>query len=216
MNRNNIHRATLSMAIALTTGTNALASGIDIQAGQTVSLSGITADMDPLLPGTVVEDLLQEFVIGDPAGNALVGTLQSRVSVRHDTGQINLYWRIRDLSGPSVQISSIVISGFEGWSVGVEWRIDGSGDIGPSDAIRTADDNSIGYLFAGPALMTPDESKFCLASTEAFDYALTGTARINLLSGESITLATWAPAVPAPGAMGMLGVTALAAARRRR
>ena len=50
MNRNNIHRATLSMAIALTTGTNALASGIDIQAGQTVSLSGITADMEFATP----------------------------------------------------------------------------------------------------------------------------------------------------------------------
>ncbi len=196
--------------------THASGAVTDLLAGDTVELHGITAAEDPTLAGVIVMDYSQGFVVGDPAGDPLTGTLQSRVIVREDTGEIDFSWRLRDLDSEVNLISSIVISGFDGWGVGVEWRIDGSGDIGPAFAARTADDDSIGYLFETPFLGQPNESKFMFARTHAMDFDLLGTARINLVSGEWITLSTFVPVVPAPGPLAVFGITGMIAQRRRR
>lgn len=195
---------------------SASAAITNILAGDSVGLSGITSAEDPSLAGVVAIDFVQDFSVGDPAGDLLTGELVSRVVVRNDTGEIDFYWRLRDLDSETNRISSIVLSGFEGWDVGVEWRVDSVGDIGPAFATRTGDDDSIGYLFNSPFLHDPNESKYFLARTSAMDFGLIGTARINLISGESVTLATFAPQVPTPGGVAILGIAALGAARRRR
>lgn len=207
---------TLIVASALISSSHALGDVADIFAGDTIALSGITHEQDPSLGGVVAIDYSQDFELGDPAGDLVRGTLQSRVSVRHDTGELDFSWRIRDVSSQFQQISSIVLSGFEGWDVGVEWRIDGSGDIGASHALRTADDNSIGFLFESPFLVPPAESKFVFARTHASTYELIGTARINLIGGEFVVLDTWAPTVPTPGGLALLGISGIIAGRRRR
>tara|TARA_R110000744_G_scaffold93671_3_gene180910 strand:+ start:435 stop:1073 length:639 start_codon:yes stop_codon:yes gene_type:complete len=204
------------VAICGLLATIAQASVTDIFAGETVALSGVSVAEDPTVGGTVIEDYAQDFVISDVTGAELYrGVLQSRITMRFDTGELDFRWRVRDVLDLPGQISSVAVNGYAGWEVGVEYKSDSLGDVGPSDALRTADDDTIGYLFSG--LLTPtDESKFFFARTHAFEYGLTGTARINLISGEFVELATWAPAVPAPGSMGMLGLGGLVAMRRRR
>lgn len=205
-----------ALVTGLITTSSALGGITDIFAGDTIAINGITSAEDPSLAGVVAIDYLQNFVVGDPAGAPLTGTLQSRVIMRTDTGEIDFYWRIRDLDSKVNSISSIVLSGFDGWDVGVEWRVDSSGDIGPAFATRTADDDSIGFLFDSPFLHQPNESKFFFARTSAMDFDLIGTARINLVSGESVTLSTFAPIVPAPGSLALLGLSGVMASRRRR
>ncbi len=207
--------AALGAAMTMGVCTQASAAVVDLFAGDSVALNGITVAEDPTLAGTVMMDYAQDFVAGDPAGAPLTGTLLSRVVMRTDTGEIDFSWRIRDLDSKVNRISSIVLSGFDGWDVGVEWRVDGLGDVGPAFASRTADDDSIGFLFESPYLYAPHESRFMFARTHAMDFDLIGTARINLASGESVVLSTFAP-VPTPGSLFILGSAGVIAARRRR
>tara|TARA_A100000171_G_C2094590_1_gene126344 strand:- start:184 stop:825 length:642 start_codon:yes stop_codon:yes gene_type:complete len=203
---------------ALVTGllaTTSLAGITNLFAGDTVEMHGITAAEDPTLVAGVLQDTVQQFVIADPAGEPLVGAFHSRAAQRMDTGELDFYWRITIDDGKTGEISSVIINGFEGWSVGVEYRVDSVGSIGPSDASRSVDDQFLGYHFNDPTLRFFDSHSF-LARTEAFEYDFTGTAQINMTNGESITFATFAPRIPAPGAVSVLGIAALGTARRRR
>lgn len=204
------------IAIALLASTQASAEVATIEAGQTVALSGITHAEDPTLGGVVVADYSQDFVVGDVAGDPLIGTLHSRVSERFDTGELDFSWRISGIESELERISSVVLSGYQGWELGVEWRIDSTGEAGPSHAMRSEDDDSIGYLFAGTPLNASRDSHSFFARTQAFDFETIGTARINLVSGYHITLSTFAPTIPTPGGLAMLGIGGLVTARRRR
>lgn len=204
------------LMVGLITTSSAWGGITDIFAGDTVAINGITLAEDPSLQGLVAIDFVQDFAVGDPAGGRLTGTLSSRAVTRMDTGEIDFYWGLRDLHSETNFISSIVLSGYEGWDVGVEWRVDSTGDIGPAFASRTADDDSIGFLFESPYLHAPNESKLMLARTSAMSFELIGTARINLASGEFVELETWAPSVPAPGGLSLLGFGGMIAVRRRR
>jgi len=186
--------------------------------GQTVPLAGITVDQDASLGGEVPEggDWLQPFVISSPTGELYSATLQSRVVQRLDTGTVDFYWLIRGVADLSGQVSSIVVTGWGAFSAAVEWRVDGLAldGLGPSDATRTADGDRVGFLFADPVLTAPTESKFMFVRSGVTGYAPTGTARINLLSGESVVLDTWAP-VPEPGTAMTLAAAGLMLLRRR-
>lgn len=208
--------ALLGAGLTMVAAMQASASVVDLHAGDSVGLSGITSAEDPSLVGVVTMDFVQDFEVGDPAGGRLTGTLQSRVLMRLDTGEIDFSWRLRDLDSETNLISSIVLSGFDGWDVGVEWRIDGLGDVGPAFASRSEDSDSIGFLFDAPYLHASSESKFMFARTHAMSFDLIGTARINLVSGEWVELSTFAPTVPTPGGLAMLGVAGMGVARRRR
>ncbi len=190
----------------------------NLNAGESADLFGITAIEDPSLAGTVVPegDLIEQFSIGDDTGIFFEASLQSRAIIRHDTGMIDFSWRIRDIEDLPGKVASVVVNGYEAWSVGVEYRPDGNGDIGPNNAFRTEDGDSVGFNFESPAFGFPDESKFVMARTEATSYEMTGIVRISLEAGEFIELDTWAPAVPAPGALSLLGLGGIVAARRRR
>lgn len=193
-----------------------LAAVTPVNPGQTVALSGITHAEDPSLGATVLLDWVQEFSISNATGELYRASLQSRVARRHDTNELDFYWRVRDVEIAQGEISSIVVTGFDGFLQGVEYRPDGQGDIGASHASRSADGLALGYLFANPTLSGQFESKASLARTDAFEYDTVGTVRINLLSGEFITLSTLAPVVPAPGGAALLAGAGLLAARRRR
>lgn len=208
-------KLTIAALMASLTSMPALGAVATIDPGQTIALSGITHAEDPSLAGVVAEDWVQDFLIVSDTGATFSGSIQSRVVTRFDNEQLDFSWFIRDTSGVG-QISSVVITGFAGWDLGVEWRPDSLGDIGPSHASRTADGLNLGYLFAGVPLNAPDESKFFFARTEAMTYDTSGTVTINLIGGESVTLKTFAPAVPTPGGAAVLALAGLGAARRRR
>lgn len=188
-----------------------------IGAGESAFLNGVSLAEDPTLAGMVVIDYLQPFELADPAGEPLSASLLTRVSERTDTGELTFSYRVVDMAGSTGQITSIVVSGFAGWSTGVEWRSDSLGDLGPQQAYRSVDEDTINYQF-NPTLGFPNafESRFFFARTNAFDYNDLGTAVITLTNGESVTLSTFAPAVPTPGGLACIGLAGLGIARRRR
>lgn len=197
-------------------GTGALAGVQQINPGQTIALNGVTHDEDPSLTATVLLDWTQEFSISNVAGELYRARLQSRVARRLDTGELDFSWHIRDVEVGLGEVSSLVITGLDGFLQGVEYRPDGNGDIAPSHASLSADSTALGYLFANPTLTGLAESYFSVARTDALEFDSIGTATIYLLSGESVTLSTLAPVVPAPGGVVLLGATGVLAARRRR
>lgn len=208
----------LGVVAAAMCAQSALGAISNLNAGESADLFGISFAEDNSLGGSIPGggDMLEDFTIGDPAGVFFEGTLQSRIIVRDDTGTIDFAWRIRDIQDLSGQVASVVVNGYEAWSVGVEYRPDGNGIVGPGSAFRTEDGDSVGFNFDSPAVGFPDESKFFFARTDAFDYEMTGTVRITLVGGQFIELDTWAPAVPAPGSLALLGLGGVVAVRRRR
>ncbi len=208
----------LGLAVAALCAQSSLGAITNLNAGESADLFGITSAEDNSLVGGIPAggDFSEDFVIGDAAGNFFEANFKSRVVIRNDTGTVDFYWQIRDVEDLSGQVASVVVNGYQAWSVGVEYRPDSLGDIGPNSAFRTADGDSIGYNFESPAVGFPDESKHFLARTDATDYAMTGTVRITLVTGQFVDLDTWAPAVPTPGALSLLGLGGLIAGRRRR
>ncbi|MFK7760211.1 MAG: PEP-CTERM sorting domain-containing protein [Phycisphaerales bacterium] len=193
----------------------ALGAISNLNAGESADLFGITAAEDMSLVGTA-NDFSQDISIFDAAGNLFEARFQSRAITRFDTGQIDFAWRISGIEDLAGQVASVVVNGHEAWSVGVEYRIDGLGDVGPTSAFRTEDGDSVGFNFDDPAVGFENESKFFFARSDASDFAMTGTARITLVTGQFIDVDTWAPAVPAPGSLALLGLGGLTAMRRRR
>lgn len=190
----------------------------NLNAGESADLFGISHFEDNSLGGVIVPegDLFEQFAIGDPAGSYFEASLQSRVIIRDDNGMLDFSWHIRDVENLSSQVASVVVNGYEAWSVGVEYRTDGLGNLGPDSAFRSADGDSVGYNFENGGLGYPDESRFFFSRTDAMDYDMSGTIRITLVTGEFVELDTWAPAVPAPGALSLLGLGGIIAAGRRR
>lgn len=196
-------------------GQSALGAISNLNAGESADLFGITFAEDMSLGGSAI-DAVENFTITDAAGNLFDGVFQSRAITRSDNGMIDFSWRIDNIEDLAGQVASVVVNGYEAWSVGVEYRIDGLGDVGPTSAFRTEDGDSVGFNFDDPAVGFDNESKFFFARSDASDFGMTGTARITLVTGQVIELDTWAPAVPAPGSLALLGLGGVVALRRRR
>tara|TARA_R110000744_G_scaffold93671_4_gene180913 strand:+ start:37 stop:687 length:651 start_codon:yes stop_codon:yes gene_type:complete len=207
----------LGLTVAALCAQSALGAISNLNAGESADLFGITWIEDNSLAGLIVPegDIIEQFTIGEPAGSYFEATLQSRAIIRSDNGMMDFSWHIRDIENFSSQIASVVVNGYEAWSVGVEYRVDGSGDLGPDSAFRSADGDSVEYNFENGGLGYPDESKFFFSRTDAMGYDTSGTIRITLVTGEFVELDTWAPAVPAPGAISLLGLGGIVAGRRR-
>lgn len=204
----------LGVVVAAVCAQGALGAISNLNAGESADLFGITLGEDMSLAG-VANDFSQDFSILDAAGNLFEANLQSRARVRNDTGQVDFVWRIRDIDNLAGQIASVVVNGYEEWSVGVEYRLDGLGEVGPDSAFRTEDGDSVGFNF-DPTVGFDDESRFFFARSDAFDFDMSGTIRITLVTGQFVELDTWAPVVPAPGSLALLGLGGIAAVRRRR
>lgn len=213
---NRAHTTLAALLAVAGSGSLSLGAVKQINPGQTVALDGITSAEDTSLPAVILHDWEQEFSISNATGVLFRATLQSRVARRLDNDQLDFNWRIHDIEVAQGQVSSFVVTGFDGFLQGVEYRPDGSGSIAPSHASLSGDGSALGFLFAGPTLTDPDGSKFTLARTDAYDFSTLGTVRINLLSGEFVTLTTYAPAVPAPGGAALLAGLGLVGSRRRR
>jgi len=122
-------------------------------------------------------------------------------------------------------ISRIDLSAFGGLRTRVEYRSEttGPGDEGPVDASRSADGDVLTFDFG--SILDPQESSvyfFAMIDTESWNMPGEGvdeggaTATICLISGESVTLNVVGAVLPAPGALGLLGVAGLISVRRRR
>lgn len=196
---------------------------VNLSPGAGTGLVGTDSATDTELAGAVggtVDELIPFQIFGEDAargGAPLLyeGVLQNRIVVSEETGDYHFYYRIRDTNGSlNGIVASVVTTGFEGWETRVEYRTDGLGDQGPSRAERSIDGDLLLFLFGNP-FFAPEESRSFFAATDAQAYTY-ATTTILLITGESVTLKTFAPEVPAPGALGVLAIGAAFTARRRR
>jgi hypothetical protein len=179
------------------------------------TLPGTTSAARPELAGTVLEDVLTPFSF-----NGISGTVQSRVVKEDAAGTLDFYWKVDvDSSSAAVTGAPYDISSLRVANVGVanitdaDWRSDGLGSVAPSAArVFNAGfypNGDVNFLFSGAGLSAGQSSDFFFLHTNATSYAKTALFDLvgDGLAADAISssYATFAPAVPEPGAWSMLG-----------
>ncbi|MBF0313059.1 MAG: hypothetical protein HQK52_06560 [Oligoflexia bacterium] len=161
------------------------------------ALPGTTAAAEPDLVGGVIYDKLIPFSIVGAGGAVLfIGTLQNRVVKSAGSGNLHFYYRIRDTKpGLNGIISNVFTRSFPTPPniIFADWRVDGLGMIDPLTAQRSGVGGSLvkfDFLSPGHFLVGGRDSKFFFVKTTSKNFVHTGETRIQLRSGESVSLRT--------------------------
>lgn len=165
-----------------------------------VLLPGTTVAAEADLAGTVIHDKLIPFRIVSAAGALLFeGVLQDRV-VKGNNGDLHFYYRIRDtkagLNGIIRYVTTISYAATP--MLSVDWRPDGLGTINPISVQRSgAPGSTVRFEFpnaGAQVLVGGRESKFFyLKTVRASNFRESGSTRIQLLTGQGVTLKTVMP-----------------------
>ncbi len=190
------------------------ASITELDAGQSVAVEGVRILDDFSLIGSGPSFFTPFTVMGD-GGTLFEGSFGYSAVTRHDTGEIDLYWRVRADEDYAGEVVSVTIDGYSEFSVGVAYRTDLLGSHAPTTASRSLDADIVEFAFDDPAIQYPSGTREFMIRTDALDFDMSGTARITLASGEFVDLATFAPVVPTPSALAVIGFGGLLAGRRR-
>lgn len=170
--------------------------------GGFTSLFGTTSAANPDLAGTVQDDSSRPFEIRDDFDNLIItGRIQDRVSRSDNTGELIFAPRLRDLIGVGgVVITQLRIDGYGLFSTNVEYRTDGSGDVGPGTAVRSFDGDALRFHYDQNPILPPDESHFLSIQTDAIDFAPVGSAVITAqqIGGGTFTVKIEGINVPVP------------------
>ena len=197
------------------------AHAVLLNPGDTQLLPGTTVAAEPQLAGVIEVDELLPFSFADGGGN-ISGTVQVRVVRSTVDNTIDFYWRIFNDSNSSDGINLLHVGDFNTSAYDVNWRIDGLGDVAPTQGLRhlAPIDNAFDYLFAD-LLQPGTTSKFVFIDTDAFSYARTATFHLLDLDrvSSSMNFTTYAPStVPEAGSLALVvaGLSAIAFTRRRK
>ncbi|YCM46446.1 S8/S53 family peptidase [Verrucomicrobiaceae bacterium 227] len=142
--------------------------------GGSVDTNGTTFAACPEVGGTIIRDQLIPFEVRHPTLNTVLmtGRVQDRV-IRNSAGRMVFSSQLRDLANPNgtAWVSQVRYYGFEGLTLGVEYRTDGSGQIGPRSISRSADGDRLTANHGVDLIVPPDGQRaLSFLSTEtAFD-----------------------------------------------
>lgn len=188
---------TLIGAISVAAWSWGAAVAVPLVPGGVVFPTGVTFDdnaQDPVarpeLGGTVRNDNIIGFRY-DPTPLTPVtdvgGQLQNRV-IENSDGNMVFMPRLRNLfniDGGTFAILGYSLTGYAGWSVDADFRLDGLGDRGFSSVSRSDDGDRMTFRFDDPlvadSILPPglrEESYFGALVTDAEDYDLSGTMTI--------------------------------------
>ena len=211
------------IATALLAAVAGSAHAVVLLPGDTKLLPGTTVAAEPQLAGIVEIDEVLPFSFADGVGN-ISGTVQQRVVRSTVDNTIDFYWRIFNDANSSDGINLIHVGDFNTPVYDVNWRIDGLGDVAPTEGLRHLDpiSNAFDFLFAD-LLQPGTTSRFLFIDTDALSYEK--TAHFHLLDldrvSSSILFAAYAPSsgtLPEAGSLALVaaGLAAIAFTRRRK
>ncbi len=216
-------RIQASLAIALLVMTVKVSQATVLPPGGSIALSGTTWAARPELGGVAVVDDVLPFDITGPGGVLLFqGALQARITRSDLTGKLHFSYRVRDVqAGLNGMLEWLETRDFAGSLTDVDFRLDGLGDKGPTQANRSANGSDVAFQFATEPLFSYEESLFAFVATDATAYAPGGVTTLTLTDGSSVEIATYSPVVPEPSTVvmllsaGLVGLLVYARRRRR-
>jgi hypothetical protein len=140
-----------------------------------VTTSGTTEENRPELKGDIIEDKDRPFTITDRSGNIVAkGILQDRV-VREKTGSLDFYYKIVNDPSSGNSIIRVEKKDFKNYSTDVDYRTDGEGSVGSSEAARSKNGHDITFMYNRENPIKPgDQSYFTYVKTDADSYKRTG------------------------------------------
>lgn len=191
------------------------------------AINGTTVADRPELAGVVLEDMISSYSFTGTAGQLLEGNIQNRV-VRSEDGTVDFYWRIMPAGG-NAAIEAFRVTGFDGFALDADWRIDGLGSASPEIARYFGPGSgSVNFLFENDPVGVDwaggmNDSVFFFLDTDAVNYSLTG--QFDLLCADSGCVSqiyeTFAPSeVPLPAAVwlfasGLLGLVGIGRLKKK-
>lgn len=204
---------------SLSLGTNADAVVLSIG---TTPISGTTVAANPQLAGIVLEDDVVPFSFA-AGGGTVSGSVQSRVVRSSVDGTLDFYWRVINDANSAIAISSFRLGNFVTAVYDGNYRLDGTGDVGPGSVLRF-NEPALNFRFDGAGGAAPSTIKagassyFMFLDTNATAYARTASYDLTVSDSSEISglYATFAP-VPEPASYALFaGGLAVLALRRRR
>lgn len=187
------------------------ASAVVLAPGASSALTGTNT------PGLVIQDPIRSLTLSD---GTVIG-VQDRVD-RLASGNLEFDRVVRNTSNVTITLVDVVTTGFAGFTTDVDFDPTSTGTVGePHFASRSASGNAITFTqMASPTIVAGNLSRFMDDITNATSYTLTGTTTVDALNvaGAPITgsVSAFAPAVPEPASIGVMGIGATAAMLRRR
>jgi hypothetical protein len=211
------------LALASTAHAVTLNTPVDPAPYADTTLPGTTSAARPELAGTVLADVLTPFSF-----NGLSGTVQSRVVREDASGTLDFYWKVSVdphvipaltvaplAAVPTFDITALRVANFGVSNItDADWRSDDLADVAPATArvfsASAYPTGDVNFLFNAPVLAAGQSSDLFFLHTNATSYAQTALFDLvgDGLEADAISssFATFAPAVPEPGAWLLVGV----------